>query len=167
MQTEIFDAIVIGTGQAGPALAARCSKAGWKTAVIERKHFGGTCVNVGCVPTKTMVASAKAMWQAQRGADYGFSIDAFHVDMARVKARKDAIVMQSRQGVENWMRTSPGVELITGHARFVGPATVEVNGRHLSARHVFINVGGACRPAANGRYRHCAGAGQHLNPGAD
>ncbi len=142
MQTEIFDAIVIGAGQAGPALAARCSKEGWKTAVIERKHCGGTCVNVGCVPTKTMVASAKAMRQAQRGADYGFSVDAFRVDMARVKARKDAIVMQSRQGVENWMRGSPGVELIAGHARFVGPDTIHVDGRQLKARHIFINVGG-------------------------
>ena len=142
MQTEIFDAIVIGAGQAGPALAARCSKEGWTTAVIERKHYGGTCVNVGCVPTKTMVASAKAMRQALRGADYGFSIDAFRVDMARVKARKDAIVMQSRQGVENWMRASPGVELIAGHARFVGPDTIDVNGRQLKARHIFINVGG-------------------------
>ncbi len=151
MQTEIFDAIVIGAGQAGPALAARCSKAGWKTAVIERKHYGGTCVNVGCVPTKTMVASARAMHQAQRGADYGFSVGAFQVDMARVKARKDAIVMQSRQGVEDWMRGSPGVEAIAGHARFVGPATVEVNGRHLTARHIFINVGGrATRPPMDG-----------------
>ena len=151
MQTEIFDAIVIGAGQAGPALAARCSKEGWKTAVIERKHYGGTCVNVGCVPTKTMVASAKAMRQAQRGADYGFSVDAFRVDMARVKARKDAIVMQSRQGVENWMRASPGVELIAGHARFVGPDTVDVAGRQLKARHIFINVGGrAVHPAMSG-----------------
>ena len=151
MQTEIFDAIVIGTGQAGPALAARCSKAGWNTAVIERKHYGGTCVNVGCVPTKTMVASAKAMRQAQRGADYGFSIDAFRVDMNRVKARKDAIVMHSRQGVENWMRGSTGVQLIDGHARFVGPTTVEVNGRHLTARHIFVNVGGrAVHPPISG-----------------
>ena len=151
MQAEIFDAIVIGAGQAGPALAARCSKAGWKTAVIERKHYGGTCVNVGCVPTKTMVASAKAMRQAQRGADYGFSIDAFHVDMARVKARKDAIVMQSRHGVEKWMRASPGVELIAGHARFLGPDSVDVDGRQLKARHIFINVGGrAVHPAMAG-----------------
>ena len=140
MQTEIFDAIVIGAGQAGPALAARCSKEGWKTAVIERKHYGGTCVNVGCVPTKTMVASAKAMRQAQRCADYGFSVDAFRVDMARVKARKDAIVMQSRLGVENWMRASPGVELIAGQARFVGPDTVDVAPRPVmhasSSRHL-------------------------------
>ena len=151
MQAEIFDAIVIGAGQAGPALAARCSKAGWKTAVIERKHYGGTCVNVGCVPTKTMVASAKAMRQAQRGAEYGFSIDAFHVDMARVKARKDAIVMQSRHGVEKWMRASPGVELIAGHARFLGPDSVDVDGRQLKARHIFINVGGrAVHPALAG-----------------
>ena len=151
MQTEIFDAIVIGAGQAGPALAARCSEAGWKTAIIERKHYGGTCVNVGCVPTKTMVASAKAMRQAQRGADYGFSVDAFRVDMARVKARKDAMVMQSRQGVESWMRASPGVELIAGHARFVGPDTIAIDGRQLKARHIFINVGGrAVHPAMDG-----------------
>jgi pyruvate/2-oxoglutarate dehydrogenase complex dihydrolipoamide dehydrogenase (E3) component len=151
MNTEIFDAIVIGTGQAGPALAARCSKEGWKTAVIERKHYGGTCVNVGCVPTKTMVASARAMHQAQRGGDYGFSIDAFRVDMRRVKARRDAIVMESRNGVEKWMRAAPGVELIAGHARFVGPGTVEVNGRHLKAAHIFINVGGrASHPTLSG-----------------
>ena len=151
MQIEIFDAIVIGAGQAGPALAARCSKAGWKTAIIERKHYGGTCVNVGCVPTKTLVGSAKAMRQAQRGADYGFSVDAFRVDMARVKARKDAIVMQSREGVESWMRASSGVELISGHARFVGSDTVDVDGRQLKARHIFINVGGrAAQPAISG-----------------
>ena len=142
MQTETFDAIVIGAGQAGPAIVARCSKAGWKTALIERGHYGGTCVNVGCVPTKTMVASARAMHQARRGAEYGFAIANFQVDMARVKARKDAIVMHSRQGVETWMRGTPGVDLIAGHARFAGPNSVEVNGRQLTAKHIFINAGG-------------------------
>ena len=94
MPIQNFDAIVIGAGQAGPAIAARCSKEGLKTAVIERHHFGGTCVNVGCVPTKTLVASARAIRQAQRGAEFGFDIGMLKVDMARVKARKDGLVRQ-------------------------------------------------------------------------
>jgi pyruvate/2-oxoglutarate dehydrogenase complex dihydrolipoamide dehydrogenase (E3) component len=141
MTTHEFDAIIIGAGQAGPAIAARCSKEGLKTAVIERHHFGGTCVNVGCVPTKTLVASARAIRQAQRGAEYGFDIGALSVDMARVKARKDATVMQSRQGVEAWMRGLKDAEVIVGDARFVGPATVEVDGRRLTAPRIFVNVG--------------------------
>src|SRR5512140_1763905 len=102
MPAEDFDAIVVGAGQAGPALAARCSKEGLRTAVIERHHFGGTCVNVGCVPSKTLIASARAIRQAGRGAEYGFETGPLRVDMARVKARKDAIVMKSRQAVEAW-----------------------------------------------------------------
>ena len=94
MQTESFDVIVIGAGQAGPALAARCSKEGLRTAVIERGHFGGTCVNVGCIPTKTLVASARAIHLARRGAEFGFSAGELQVNMARIKARKDAIVEQ-------------------------------------------------------------------------
>src|SRR5262245_19773247 len=104
MAHDSFDAIVVGAGQAGPALAARCSKAGWRTAFIERGRFGGTCVNVGCIPTKTLVASARAIQLARRGDDFGFSVDAVRVDMARVKARKDDIVAASRRGVENWVR---------------------------------------------------------------
>jgi pyruvate/2-oxoglutarate dehydrogenase complex dihydrolipoamide dehydrogenase (E3) component len=147
MPSEPFDAIVIGAGQAGPAIAARCSKEGLKTAVIERHHFGGTCVNVGCVPTKTLVASARAIRQAQRGAEYGFGIGGLSVDMARVKARKEAVVMQSRQGVEAWMRGLKGTEVIVGDARFVAPATVEVNRRQLTAPRIFLNLGGrAVRP---------------------
>src|SRR6187455_288197 len=103
MAAETFDAIVIGAGQAGPPLAARCSKEGLRIAVIERHHFGGTCVNVGCVPSKTLIASARAIRQAGRGAEFGFDAGPVRVDMARVKARKDAIVMQGRQGVEAWM----------------------------------------------------------------
>jgi len=147
MPTETFDAIVIGAGQAGPALAARCSKQGLRTAVIERHHFGGTCVNVGCVPTKTLVASARAIGQARRGAEYGFDASDIRVDMARVKARKDGIVLQSRQGVETWLRGLANTEVITGEARFVAAGTVQVNGRRLGAARIFINVGGrAVRP---------------------
>ena len=143
-----FDAIVIGAGQAGPPIAARCSKEGLKTAVIERHHFGGTCVNVGCIPTKTLVASARAIRQAQRGAEYGFDIvGRLDVDMARVKARKDGIVHTSREGVEGWVRGLPNTEVIVGHARFVGPATIAVDGRQLTAPRIFVNVGGrAVRP---------------------
>ena len=151
MQTETFDAIVIGAGQAGPALAARCAKEGLRTAVIERHHFGGTCVNVGCVPTKTLVASARAMRQARRGGEFGFDSGEIRVDMARVKARKDAIVMQSRQAVESWMRGLAGAEVIVGEARFVAPATLSVNHRHLSAPRIFVNVGGrSVRPDLQG-----------------
>ncbi|MDE2147924.1 MAG: FAD-containing oxidoreductase, partial [Burkholderiales bacterium] len=142
MSSETFDAIVIGAGQAGPALAARCSQEGLRTAVIERHHFGGTCVNVGCVPTKTWVASARAIRQAGRGAEYGFETGALRVDMARVKARKDEIVMQSRRAVEAWLRGLAHTEVIAGDARFVAPGTVEVNGRRLTAPRIFLNVGG-------------------------
>ena len=101
-----FDAIIIGTGQAGPALAARMTREGMKTAIIERKLFGGTCVNVGCIPTKTLVASARAAYMARRGADFGVVIDApITVDMKNVKARKDAVVRQSNEGVTNWLKT--------------------------------------------------------------
>ena len=104
MQVESFDAIIIGAGQAGPALAARCAREGLRTAVIERGHFGGTCVNVGCVPTKTMVASARAIHMARRGSEFGFSAGDVEVKMARIKARKDEIVLKSRSGVQQWMR---------------------------------------------------------------
>lgn len=147
MDTEVFDAIIVGTGQAGPAIAARCSREGLKTAVIERHRFGGTCVNVGCVPTKTLVASARAIRMAQRGAEFGFDVSDLRVDMPRVMARKDAIVAKSREGVETWMRGLKGAEVIVGHARFSAPATLEVAGRRLTAPRIFLNVGGrAVRP---------------------
>ena len=98
---ENFDAIIIGTGQSGPSLAARMTREGMKTAIIERKNFGGTCVNVGCVPTKALVASARAAYMARRGADFGVTIEgSVTIDMKKVKARKDAIVRQSSEGVE-------------------------------------------------------------------
>lgn len=146
MTVQTFDAIVIGAGQAGPAIAARCSREGLRTAVIERHHFGGTCVNVGCVPTKTLVASARAIHLARRGAEFGFDIGSLRVDMARVKARKEGIVAHSREGVEAWMRGLKHTEVIVGAARFIGPATVEVNGRQLTAPRIFLNVGGRAAP---------------------
>lgn len=142
MSTEQFDAIVVGAGQAGPAIAARCSKEGLRTAIIERGAFGGTCVNVGCVPTKTLVASARAMHLARRGAEFGFDVGGMRVDMARVKARKDGIVGASREGVETWMRGLKHAEVIAGEARFVAAATLEVGGRRLTAPRIFLNVGG-------------------------
>jgi pyruvate/2-oxoglutarate dehydrogenase complex dihydrolipoamide dehydrogenase (E3) component len=142
MSTENFDAIIIGAGQAGPALAERCSKEGLNTAIIERGHFGGTCVNVGCVPTKTMVASARAIHMARRGAEFGFTAGDIQVNMQRVKARKDVQVLKSRNGVLQWMQGLKNTQVIQGHATFVGPRTVQVAGRTLTAARVFINVGG-------------------------
>ena len=142
MTCESFDAIIVGAGQAGPAIAARCSKEGLRTAVIERGHFGGTCLNVGCVPTKTLVASARAMHLARRGAEFGFDAGEIRVDMARVKARKDGIVGKSREGLESWMRSLKETEVIVGEARFVAAATLEVGGRRLTAPRIFLNVGG-------------------------
>lgn len=139
---ENFDAIIVGAGQAGPAIAARCSAQGLRTAVIERHHFGKTCVNVGCVPTKTLVASARAIRQTQRGVGFGFDIGQLSVDMPRIKARKEGIVTQSRQAVEAWLVGLKNMEVIVGDARFVDPATVEVEGRRLTAPRIFLNLGG-------------------------
>ena len=138
-----YDAIVIGAGQAGPPLAVRLGAAGRRTAIIERKLIGGTCVNVGCIPTKTLIASARAAHVAHRGGDFGVLIDgSIRVDMARVKARKDEVVRQSNTGVTSWLERSPNVTLIRGHARFEDPHTVVVNGNLLRAAEIFINVGG-------------------------
>ena len=137
------DAIVIGTGQSGPALARRLVAAGQKVAVIERKFFGGTCVNTGCTPTKTLVASAYAAYLARRAGDYGVTIGGpVGVDMQAVKARKDAIAGASRQGVERSLKTLKGCTVYEGHARFVADKKVAVNGFELSADRIFINVGG-------------------------
>jgi pyruvate/2-oxoglutarate dehydrogenase complex dihydrolipoamide dehydrogenase (E3) component len=138
-----FDAIVIGTGQAGPPLASRLSKAGMTVAVIERKRFGGTCVNTGCIPTKTLIASAYVAHLARRASEYGVIIDSqIQVDMKRVKARKDAIAGSSMQSVENWMRGLKNVTVYRGHARFEAPHTVRVNDDLLEGDKIFINVGG-------------------------
>jgi pyruvate/2-oxoglutarate dehydrogenase complex dihydrolipoamide dehydrogenase (E3) component len=137
------DAIVIGTGQSGPALARRLVAAGQKVAVIERKFFGGTCVNTGCTPTKTLVASAFAAFLARRAGDFGVTIGGpVGVDMQAVKARKDAIAGASRRGVERSLKTLEGCTVYEGHARFVADKKVVVNGCELGADRIFINVGG-------------------------
>jgi len=141
--TTRFDAIIIGTGQAGPSLAARLSAAGMKVAIIERKLFGGTCVNTGCIPTKALVASAYAAHLARQAADFGVVIDgAVRVDMQRVKARKDEISGRSSRGVEQWLRGLANCTVYQGHARFESPDSIRVNDEVLSAERIFINVGG-------------------------
>jgi pyruvate/2-oxoglutarate dehydrogenase complex dihydrolipoamide dehydrogenase (E3) component len=137
-----YDAIIIGTGQAGPALARRLVAAGSKVAIIERKLFGGTCVNTGCTPTKTLIASAYAAHIARRAADYGVTIaGAVKVDMKAVKARKDAIVAPSHNKVERSLKTLAGCTVYEGHGRFVAEKKVVVNGSELAADRIFINVG--------------------------
>jgi len=143
MTAKKYDAIVIGTGQSGPSLAARLTKEGLKAAIIERKLFGGTCVNMGCVPTKTLVASARAAYMARRGGDVGVTIDGpITVDMQRVKERKDAVVRQSNDGVTNWLRNMSNLDVFEGHGRFESPTTVRVNDHLLEAHKIFVNVGG-------------------------
>jgi len=138
-----FDAIIIGTGQAGPSLAARFSAAGKSVAIIERHKFGGTCVNTGCIPTKTMVSSAYAAHVARRGAEYGFSANGdVRVDMKRVKARKDAVSGRSNKGVEEWLCGLKNCTVIQGHARFQSSNTVAVNDEVLAGDKIYINVGG-------------------------
>ena len=147
-----FDAIIIGTGQAGPSLAARFAAAGMTVAIIERHKFGGTCVNTGCIPTKTLVASAYAAHVARRGAEYGFAVNGdVRVDMKRVKARKDEVSGRSNRGVEEWLRGLKHCTVIQGHARFQSSHTVAVNDEVLQADKIFINVGGrASVPAMPG-----------------
>src|SRR6266571_1668274 len=115
---EQFDAIVIGAGQAGPALCARLDKEGLKTALIERKLLGGTCVNNGCIPTKTLIASARAAHVARRGSDYGFSAGSVRVDMRAVKERKDGVVKHSTDGLAEWIAGMKRVSLLQGQAKF-------------------------------------------------
>jgi len=140
---EKFDAIVIGTGQAGPSLATRMAREGMKTAIIERKLFGGTCVNVGCIPTKTLVASARAAHMARRGEEFGVTVGGpIRVDMKRVKERKDGVVRQSNQGVTNWLKGTENLTVYEGHGRFESPRSVRVNDTLLEADKIILNVGG-------------------------
>ena len=137
-----FDAIIIGAGQAGPPLAGRLTAAGMKVAVVERKLFGGTCVNTGCMPTKTMVASAYAAHIVRRAADYGIVAGAPGMDMPKVKARADTVSARARSGIERRLRNMDGCTVFQGHARFESPNVVRVDQQPLTAPHVFINVGG-------------------------
>lgn len=139
---QVYDAIVIGTGQAGPTLAAELAGSGKRVAIIERHRFGGTCVNVGCIPTKALVASARAAEVARRAADYGVVIDGeVRVDMARVRARKDAIVRRSNEGVERWLKGLDNCTVYEGHGRFESPHQVRVGDQLLEAEQIFVNVG--------------------------
>ena len=143
---ETFDAIVIGTGQAGPALTGRLAGAGMRVAVIERARFGGTCVNTGGIPTKTLVASARVAHVARRAADFGVETGgSVSVDMKKVKARKDEIAGASNRGVEGWMKGTKNATVIEGHGRFVGPHEVAVGDRTLEAPKIFIDVGARAR----------------------
>jgi pyruvate/2-oxoglutarate dehydrogenase complex dihydrolipoamide dehydrogenase (E3) component len=138
-----YDAIIIGTGQAGPFLAWRLAAAGMRVAVVERGLFGGTCVNTGCTPTKTMIASAYAAHLARRGAEYGVAIDGrVGIDMKRVKARRDAIVEGMRHGIKHGLEATENCTVYEGHGRFVSPRAVAVGGTVLDAERIFINVGG-------------------------
>src|SRR5258708_6716270 len=150
MAPEHFDAIILGTGQAGKPLALDMGGAGRRTAIVEREHVGGTCVNVGCTPTKTMVASARVAYLARRAADYGVRCGSISVDMAQVRQRKQAIVNDFRTGGQRRLEEADNVDLIFGEARFTAPKVVEATlnaggTRTLAADTIFINTG--CRPA--------------------
>jgi pyruvate/2-oxoglutarate dehydrogenase complex dihydrolipoamide dehydrogenase (E3) component len=150
VQSTTYDAIVIGAGQAGGPLSTALAQAGWKTALIEQEHIGGTCINEGCTPTKTMVASARVAYLARRAGDYGVRTGPVSIDMTIVRQRKRAIVESFRSGSQRRIESTQGLDLLMGQARFVGPKTLEVrlNGgatRHLSAEKIFVNTG--ARPA--------------------
>lgn len=144
--TEHYDAVVIGSGQSGTPLARKLAQAGWKTAIIERTHVGGTCINEGCTPTKAMVASARVAYLARRAADYGVSTGPVTVDMGAVRQRKRDIVNSFRSSSEQRLETTDNLDLLMGQASFSGPKALAVTmsdgtGRALSADHIFINVG--------------------------
>src|SRR5688572_22016124 len=135
------DAIIIGAGQAGPFLAARLAQADWDVALIERHELGGTCVNDGCTPTKTLIATARVAWLTRRAADYGLSTGPVSLDMTAVKARKDLVVGNAIKGLEDWLGGMDKVEIIRGSARFTAPYEVMVGSDRLTAERIFINTG--------------------------
>jgi pyruvate/2-oxoglutarate dehydrogenase complex dihydrolipoamide dehydrogenase (E3) component len=137
-----FDAIIIGAGQAGPALADKLTRAGMSVAIAERGRFGGTCVNTGCIPTKTLIASAAAMHMARRGAEFGFETTEARADMKRVKTRMEEVSGKSRAGVESWLTQMPKCTIFRGHARLAGPHAVVVAGERLESERIFIDAGG-------------------------
>ncbi len=155
-QTRYYDAIVIGAGQAGGPLSTELARAGWKTALIEREHVGGTCINEGCTPTKTMVASARVAYLARRGADYGVQTGPVTVDMTKVRQRKRDIVDSFRNGSQRRIESTKGVDLLMGEARFTGPKTLEVRlksgeTQQLTANTIFLNAGDRpAKPALSG-----------------
>ena len=150
--TRRFDAIILGAGQAGPSLAGRLTAAGMTVALVERKLFGGTCVNTGCMPTKTLVASARAAHVVRHARDYGVTLEGeMGIDMARVKARAETVSSHARAGVEKWLRGMERCTVLEGQARFESPDTLRVGEEQLSAERIFVNVGGrASIPALRG-----------------
>src|SRR5437016_4834057 len=136
------DAIIIGTGQSGPSLAHRLAAAGMKIAIVERGRFGGTCVNTGCIPTKTLVASARVAYMARRAAEFGVQTGTVTIDMKKVKARKDAIQLPSQTGAENRLREQANCDVYKGQARFESAHVVAVGDDRLTSDQIFINVGG-------------------------
>ncbi len=144
--TSSYDALIIGAGQAGPPLAERLTAAGMSVGVIERKLFGGTCVNTGCIPTKTLIASAYAAQLARRAAEYGFSTGGkVTVDMKAVKSRKDAVSTRARKGVETWLEQMERCTVYRGHARFLSPTEIQLGTDRITAKQIFINAGGRAR----------------------
>jgi pyruvate/2-oxoglutarate dehydrogenase complex dihydrolipoamide dehydrogenase (E3) component len=140
---DSYDAIIVGTGQAGPSLARRFAAAGWRVAIVEQGRFGGTCINTGCTPTKTLVASAYAAHLARRGSEFGVTIHGpITVDWKRAKARKDDIAATSRAAVERSLRQTEDIAVIRGHARLLSNREVSVEGRTLRAERIFLNLGG-------------------------
>jgi pyruvate/2-oxoglutarate dehydrogenase complex dihydrolipoamide dehydrogenase (E3) component len=151
-----YDAIVIGAGQAGPSLAARFARAGKSVAIIERNLFGGTCINTGCTPTKTLIASARIAYDARRAQEYGIELPtaSVAVNMRAVQARKKRIVDASKTGLENWIRGLQNCTVYKGQARFESAQSVSVDGQVLTSEQIFINVGGRPRiPAFPGMDR--------------
>lgn len=141
-----YDAIIIGTGQAGPSLAGKLTGNKFKTAIIEKGHYGGTCVNVGCTPTKAYVASARRAYMAKNSKDLGVSVEGeVKVDLKKIKSRKDEMVLESRDGLKKFLEKTEKLTVYNGKAKFTGPNTVEVNGQELEADKIFINVGGRPR----------------------
>jgi pyruvate/2-oxoglutarate dehydrogenase complex dihydrolipoamide dehydrogenase (E3) component len=141
MTATLYDDIVIGAGQSGGPLSSALARAGRRTAIVEREHVGGTCINEGCTPTKTMVASARVAYLAKRGADYGVKTGPITIDMVQVRKRKRDIVDSFRSGSEQQIVSTPGLDLVRGEARFVGPKTIQVGDDQLTADRFFINVG--------------------------
>jgi pyruvate/2-oxoglutarate dehydrogenase complex dihydrolipoamide dehydrogenase (E3) component len=143
MEPKQFDAIIVGAGQAGPSLAGRLAQAGRKVAIVERKLFGGTCVNTGCTPTKTLIASAYVAHKARTADSYGIEVTGpVKADMKAVKARKDSVLLKSRNGIETWLRGMENCTVFTEHARFVSPTQMSVGGELITAPQIFLNVGG-------------------------
>lgn len=140
--TRSFDAIIIGAGQAGPPLAGRLTGAGMTVALVERHLVGGTCVNTGCMPTKTLVASAYAAHLARRAADFGVHAGPISVDMKAIAARAHGVTMRARDNNERWLEGMPGLTFLRGHARFTGPKVIAVDSEELTAPRIFLNVGG-------------------------